>query len=147
VFKLFKWMAIYCLVFGGIGFALSGIFSQFPVMDAGAKGYVLALKEKNHIQAYSYMSADFREKVAYQDFIQGLKDANLYYAISWEKKEAHFNEDKTKGVAIGYITTKKGDKIRRVLVEIQFVHVSGTMADSSKNWYVQSISEIEGGMP
>ncbi len=147
MFKIFKWLLIYCLFFGGIGFAVSSIFSQFPVLDSGAKGYVMALKERRLNKAYGYMSEDFRKKVTYNDFIQGLKDSSLYYATKWEKKDTYFNDDKTKGVAIGFITIKQGEKMKRIPVEIRFIHAPEQGVGSSKSWYVQSITEIEGGMP
>ena len=141
--KLFKWIFYYCLFFGVIGFAVSLTFSQFPVLETGAKGYVMALKEKKHYDAYGYMSSSFRQKVTYQEFIQGLKDTGLYYAVKWEEKQTELSNKKTTGVAVGFITTQKGDKIRKIPVEIRFVHEPSQSASGSKGWYVQSISEIE----
>lgn len=145
MFKVFKWVLCFCLIFGTIGAIISAVFLQFPVLETAAKGYVMALKEKNHSLAYKYMSTDFRDKVSYEEFVQGLIDSKLNYAVKWEAKESYFNDSKSKGVVRGIVTIKQGIREKKVPVEIRFIHVEGEF--EGKSWYVQSITETRGDDP
>jgi len=141
VFRLFKWVLYFCLFFGTIGLIIGLVFSQFPVLETGAKSYVYALKSKKYVQAYGYMSQNYRQKYTYDEFMQSMKASGLYYATDWSTKDAFFNDSKSKGVARGVVTLNKSGRIYKVPIEINFIHLEGEFA--AKSWYIDSITQIE----
>ncbi len=141
VFKLFKGILYFCLFFGAIGLIIGVVFSQFPVLETGAKSYIYTLKSKKYVQAYSYMSENFRQKYTYDEFMQSIKASGLYYATEWKNKDSYFNDSKSKGVAIGIVTLNKSGRIYKIPVEINFIHIDGEFA--AKSWYIDAINQIE----
>lgn len=139
--KLLKRTLIAMGILAVLGIALGTVMSTIPTVPAMAKGFFMAIGQKNYSLAYIVMSTEFKENATEKDFEMMLKSTGLATAKDWSTVRYEADINKKEGFVEGFTTIqdRSGEKRINLTLELVFEHKS--MLD--QGWKINAITPAQ----